>query len=252
VRAPRDAFAVNGLGIALWGISASLSLAMSEEASRLDPLYLYPPVNASEALVYLNRPGEALVYAEKVLRLEPQMPAALIRKALALFELGRAAELSEVVPLLERQLSEGRVDPEYVALVQDGAALLGPDGATKRRALDRLERQARNPGAWAEYPPVQAWLVRYGRPDAALAITEARTQRGRVPYDFLLLSPDFKAFASNDRYRRALARARGQFDDAVALLREAEGRSERPAFMRQPLDDLLRTLDATNAQRAGQ
>jgi hypothetical protein len=249
-RGPRDAFAVNGMAIALWSLSASLTLASAEEASRLDPLYLYPPLNAAESLIYLNRPEEALAYAENVLRLEPDMPAALMRKALTLFELGRAAELAEVVPILERQASEGRADPEYVSLVRDSATLLTDDPAAKRAALDRLERQALNPGPWAEYPPVQAWLIRYGRPDSALKAIEERTRRGRVPYDFLRLSPDFKAFATNDRYLRALARARAQFDDTVALLREAEGRSELPAFMHQPLNDLLRTLGISSGQRA--
>jgi tetratricopeptide (TPR) repeat protein len=250
-RGPRDAFAVNGMGIALWGVSASLSLATSEEATRLDPLYLYPPVNAAESLVYLNRPAEALAYAERVLRLEPDMPAALMRKALALFELGKAAELAAVMPVLERQASEGRADPEYVSLVRDSATLLTGDPSAKRAALDRLERQALNPGPWAEYPPVHAWLVRYGRPDGALAAIEERTRRGRVPYDFLRLSPDFKAFAKNDRYLKALAMARRQFEDTVALFREAESRSELPGFIQQPLNDLLHTLDVGNVQRPG-
>jgi tetratricopeptide (TPR) repeat protein len=249
-RGPHDAFAVNGMAIAFWSLSASLTLASADEASRLDPLYLYPPLNAAESLIHLNRPEESLAYAERVLRLEPQMPAALIRKALALFELKRAAELADVVPILQRQASEGRADPEYVSLVRDSATLLTDDPAAKRAALDRLERQAVNPGPWAEYPPVQAWLVRYGRLDGALNAIEERTRRGRVPYDFLRLSPEFKALATNDRYRRALAVARGQFDDAVALLREAEGRSELPAFIHQPLRDLLRTLDINSGQRA--
>jgi len=248
-RGPRDAFAVNGLAIAFWSLSASLTLASAEEASRLDPLYLYPLLNASESLIHLNRPEESLANVERVLQLEPQMPGALMRKALALFELGRASELAEVIPIIERQASEGRADPEYVSLVRDSAALLTGQPAAKRAALDRLERQALNPGPWAEYPPVHAWLVRYGRPDAALKVIEERTRRGRVPYDFLRLSPDFKAFATNDRYLEALATARRQFDDTVALLREAEGRSELPPFIRQPLNDLLRTLDVSSAQR---
>jgi serine/threonine protein kinase len=248
-RGPRDAFAVNGLAIAFWSLSASLTLASAEEASRLDPLYLYPLLNASESLIHLNRPEESLANVERVLRLEPQMPGALMRKALALFELGRASELAEVIPIIERQASEGRADPEYVSLVRDSAALLTGQPAAKRAALDRRERQALNPGPWAEYPPVHAWLVRYGRPDAALKVIEERTRRGRVPYDFLRLSPDFKAFATNDRYLEALATARRQFDDTVALLREAEGRSELPPFIRQPLNDLLRTLDVSSAQR---
>ena len=248
-RGPRDAFAVNGMAIAFWSVSASLTLASAEEASRLDPLYLYPGLNAAESLIQLNRPEESLAYVERVLRLEPQMPGALMRKALALFELGRAAELAEIVPIVQRQGSEGRADPEYVSLVRDSAVLLTGEAAAKRAALDRLERQALNPGPWAEYPPVQAWLVRYGRPDAALTAIEARTQRGRVPYDFLRLSPEFKAFATNDRFRRALAVARGQFDGAVALLTEAEGRSELPPFLQQPLAALLGRPEITAVQR---
>jgi TolB-like protein/predicted Ser/Thr protein kinase len=241
-RGPRDAFAVNGMAIAFWSLSASLTLASAEEASRLDPLYVYPALNGAESLIQLNRPEESLAAVEKVLRLEPQMPGALMRKALALFELGRAAELAEIVPIVQRQASEGRADPEIVSLVRDSATLLTGEPSAKRAALDRLERQALNPGPWAEYPPVQAWLVRHGRLEGALKAIEERTARGRVPYDFLRLSPDFKVLAANDRYLRALAVARGQFEDTVALLREADGRSELPAFMREPLSDLLRTL----------
>jgi eukaryotic-like serine/threonine-protein kinase len=247
---PRDSFAINGVGIALWGITSSLALASSLEAARLDPLYLYPPLNASEVLIYLNRPEEALAHAEQVLRLEPDMPGALIRKALALFELERAAELSALIPTLQRQASEGRADPEYVSMIKDGAALLGTDAAAKRAALDRLERQATSPGPFSEYAPVHAWLVRYGHAAGALNAIEQRTRQGRVPYDFLRLAPEFKALATNDRYVRALAVARAQFDDAIALLREADARSELPPFMRQPLTEMLRTLGIPEGQRA--
>ena len=58
---PRDAFAVNGIGMALLGISSSLALASSARRQRGSILFiLYPPINASETLVYLNRPEEAL------------------------------------------------------------------------------------------------------------------------------------------------------------------------------------------------
>jgi hypothetical protein len=70
-----------------------------------------------------------------------------------------------------------------------------------------------------------------------------------IPYDFLRLSPEFKAFETKDRFVRALAVARAQFDDTVALLKEADARSELPGFMRQPLTDLLRRLGISE-QRA--
>ena len=240
---PRDAIAVNATAIALWFISAALSFASVQEAARQDPLYLYAPLNASEMLVYLNRPEEALVYAENVLQVEPDMPVALIRKGLALIELGRSAELAALIPTLQRHVAEGRSDSKQVGLVIDGAAMIGGNPAAKRAALDRFEQQALNlTNPFLDYPPILAWLVRHGRTAGALAALERRTQLGRIPYDFLRLSPDFKALTTNDRFVHALATARGQFDDTVAQLREADARSELPPFMRQALADLLRTL----------
>ena len=121
--------------------------------------------------------------------------------------------------------------------------MVGANAAAKRAALDRLERQAPNlANPFMNYPPVLAWLVRHGRTDGALAALERRMEHGQVPYDFLRLSPEFKALARNERFVRSLAIARTQFDETVALLKEADARSELPPFMRQPLADLLRTL----------
>jgi hypothetical protein len=101
-----------------------------------------------------------------------------------------------------------------------------------------------------EYPPILAWLMRHGRTAGALAALERRTEHGRIPYDFLRLSPDFKPLAADPKFMRALATSRAQFDDSVTLLNEADARSELPAFLRQALSDLLRTL-AITPQRAG-
>ena len=127
--------------------------------------------------------------------------------------------------------------------------MIGGNAAARRGALDRLEQQAlslTNP--FMDYPPILAWLVRHGRTAGALAALEHRTEHGRIPYDFLRLSPDFKPLGTNERFVRALATARAQFDDTVAQLREAEGRSELPPFMRQALSDLLRTLGISDRQ----
>jgi TolB-like protein/predicted Ser/Thr protein kinase len=247
---PRDAFPVNAAGVALQGTAAWLCLASMQEATRLDPLYLYPRLNVSEMLLQLNRPEESLAHAENVLRIETDMPIALIRKGLALVELGRSADLAALIPTLQRQVAEGRNDAQRVEMLLDGAAMIGRDPAAKRAALDRLEKQAltlANP--FIEYPLVLAWLARHGRTAGALAALERHTERGRIPYDFLRLSPDFKPLATNERFVRALAVARAQFDDTIAQLNEADARSELPVFMRQPLTDLLRTL-GLNQQRA--
>src|SRR5262249_35016085 len=151
-------------------------------------------------------------------------------------------ELAELIPILQRQAAEGRADPELVTMVRDAATLLSGAPAAKRAALDQLERQAENPGPLAEYPPIYAWLIRYGRTDRALTILEHRTPQGRVPYEFLRLAPEFKSLAGNERFVRVVAVARAQFDDIIALLRDADARSELPPFLRRPLGDLLRTL----------
>jgi len=244
---PRDAFAVNAAGVSLQSQAASLTLTCLQEAARLDPLYLYPRLNISEMLAQLNRPAESLAHVENVLRIETDMPIALIRKGLALIELGRSADLAALIPTLKRQVAEGRTDAQRVAMVIDGAAMIGDNAAAKRAALDRLEQQALNlTNPFMEYPLVLAWLSRHGRTAGALAVLERHTQLGRIPYDFLRLSPDFKTLAANERFVRALGTARAQFDDTVGVLKEADARSELPPFMRQPLADLLRTLGITH------
>ena len=79
-----------------------------------------------------------------MLRIETDMPIALIRKGLALIELGRSADLAALIPTLQRQVAEGRTDAQRVAMVIDGAAMIGDNAAAKRAALDRLEQQALN------------------------------------------------------------------------------------------------------------
>ena len=100
----------------------------------------------------------------------------------------------------------------------------------------------RIPGRSRNIPRSIAWLIRYGRAEGALTILEHRARQGRVPYEFLRLAPEFKSLAGNERFVRVRAVARAQLDDIIALLREADARSELPAFLRQPLSDLLRTL----------
>ena len=145
---PRDAFAVNTLGVTLQNQAAGLCFVGMQEAARLDPLYLYPRLNVSEMLLQLNRPEESLAHAENVLRIETDMPIALIRTGLALVELGRSADLAALIPTLQRQVAEGRTDGQRVAMVIDGAAMIGGDPAAKPRRA----RPAREPGPESHQP----------------------------------------------------------------------------------------------------
>ena len=208
------------------------------------PLSLSTASTPRKLLVQLNRPEEALAYAENVLRLETDMPYALIRKGLALIELGRAADLAALIPTLQRQAHRG---PRRSERSCRWSRRRRADRRQRRRKARRA-RPARAAGP-ESHQPVHGLspgpgLARAGTaaPTGALAALERHAEHGRVPYDFLRLSPDFKALAANERFVRALGIARAQFDDTVAVLKEADARSELPPFMRQPLTDLLRTL----------
>src|SRR5262249_40527584 len=157
-------FPVNSAGVALQGHATGLSLAAMQEAVRLDPLYLYPSINAAEMLLLLNRSEESLAHVENVLRIEPNMPQALVRKGLVLIDLGRSADLAALIATLQRQVAEGRADAPQVAMVVDGAAMIGENAAAKRAALDRLEQQALNlTNPFMDYPLALKWLARHGR-----------------------------------------------------------------------------------------
>ena len=111
---PRDAFAVNVVGVALQGPVALLCLASMQEAARLDPLYLYPRSmcrNCCASSIDRRSPWPTRTMCCGI---EPDMPIALIRKALTLVELGRSADLAALIPTLQRQVAEGRNDGQRV------------------------------------------------------------------------------------------------------------------------------------------
>jgi len=119
---PRDTWSHNGLGIAMNQYSNVLAIAACREAARLDPLYLYPPLNVAEGLANLGRAGEALPPVEGVLRLEPDMPWAIALKASILIDLGRTQEAAEVAKQVDALLVQGRLHSEY-RYITDGLNL---------------------------------------------------------------------------------------------------------------------------------
>ena len=198
---PRDAFAVIGTGIALQSLSSSLALACMQEAARLDPLYRYPPLNASQLLVQLNRPEEALAYAENVLRLEPDMPYALIRKGLALIELGRVGGGGRADPDAP---TPARRRPRRSELRVAGHARCRA-GRSKRRRKARRARPARAPGPEPRQPLRELspgpGLARQARPHRRRA-RGPRTPRGAWTGPVRLPAP--VARVQSARHRRAV------------------------------------------------
>ena len=115
----RDAFAHNGLGVTLFTRSVTLALAASLEASRIDPIYFYPRLNAANALMLLGQSQEALEATDAVLRIEPNIPLALVNKVRALIRLGRERDALSVLTQLQRLQSSGRISPTYLTSLTD-------------------------------------------------------------------------------------------------------------------------------------
>jgi hypothetical protein len=99
-------------------LSATLSLTVSLEVRKLDPLLLGPSINAATALHTLNRSGEARPLVEDVLHMEADMPPALWIKTMILTDPGRLDEATQLLTRPETLVAEKRLPEESYVLAQ--------------------------------------------------------------------------------------------------------------------------------------
>ena len=232
---PRDTWSHNTLGIAINQYSAVLAIAALRESARLDPLYLYPPLNEAEALASMGRAGEALQPVEGVLRLEPDMPWAIALKASIFIDLGRTQKAEVVAKQVNALLAQGRLHSEY-RYILDGLNL--DSGAS----LHELAMWARNPNPMVEYLGVHKWLMQHGHAQDVIEILDRRTRKGAIPYDYLRLAPWLASLQNDPRFQSVLKRARGQFEEMLSVLDEARARGEFPQYLETPLAEMRRQL----------
>jgi len=243
---PRDPFANNVLGIALSNHSVLLSVEAERRAQELDPLYLYPPLNATNAYANLGRTEEALKQVDEVLRMEPEMPDALAEKLLTLIQMGRAQEAEELARRLQGMVAEGRIDPAGFMRLRDALTLLEGDSRKAKPALEHLARmwaweESRTP--FYEFYAELSWLVRYGGTRLAIDATTRRLANGGpLPYDFLQTTADLEPLRRDRRATKIIAESKAQFEQLVSILEEARSRGELPQYLEKPLNDLRFSL----------
>ncbi len=244
---PDDALAQTNLAGMLLGSSCVLALKALNEASRIDPLYFNASVSAATLLGLLGRRPEALAVNGQVLRLEPEAPTALLNKAEWLSDPRQMRERMEILKGLEGMAAEGRVNPRWVALVRDLAAIEGGEAPASEEAFERLLRVA---GGTSRFPAWESYalsgvvsLARQGRAADAVAVLSRLDGAGSAaPYDMLAQSRDLAALRSDPRFKAAQQRSWLRFQETLDILEEAQARGEFPRYLEEPLRELRRSI----------
>jgi serine/threonine protein kinase/tetratricopeptide (TPR) repeat protein len=228
--------------------SYELILAANIEARRLDPLYLYPPLNAALSLRHLGRSAEGLPLADEALRIEPDMPNGLWEKAMLLVNLGRLDEAADYVKRLEKLAAENRSSAAELIRTQYALALERGDTKTAEARLSEILKTVNDPRTlsvdleWIS-GEVVPFLARHGKIEVAFQILN-RALEADVPlaYDWLMLDPLLKPLRSDARFQKILSRSRARFDETLKLLEQAQGRGELPPYLEAALANLVKKL----------
>jgi hypothetical protein len=93
-------------------------------------------------------------------------------------------------------------------------------------------------------------LARRGRVTEAVDILQRGAAVGAVvPYEFLMRNRGLASVRSDPRFPEILARSRLQFDEARGILEQARARGELPAYLHEPLDELVQLLKENEGRR---
>jgi serine/threonine protein kinase/tetratricopeptide (TPR) repeat protein len=228
-----------------------LSLPPSRRVSEVDPFYVVGDLNVAMALSLLGRPEEALPFVDRVLRVEPDFELGTIIKGLVLLKVGRLEEARKTLARGEPQFlgNPGRFWSQMWGQVRFGLAMAERDTAT----IERLEQHIVAPlldgradsinlgnGSMLVSPA----LAHLGRADESFRILLRSVEMGiPPPYDWLLLEPDFQPLRGDPRFAKVLAASRDGAAMVARVLGEARTRGELPAYLEQPLDELVELLE---------
>jgi serine/threonine protein kinase/TolB-like protein len=249
---PEDGDAQSHLNAMLSPSSVLLGLNACERAQQLDPLNLSYLVSDAALLSMVSRNDEALRRVEQVLRIEPEMPFAILVDALLETMAGHGEVAGGLLARLEPMAKDGRIRPEWLAFSRDLVAFERASYQGDRKQADavagRLLRAARGEAKfprWERFTAMVApLLARHGKTEEALELMSVRSRLGVAgAYDFLNLNRDLEPLRGDPRFRPVLDRARTQFEEMLGILAAAHKRGEHPEYLDAAVDDLLPLVD---------
>lgn len=231
------------LGISLARSSYEMALEALRENSRQDPLQLNGPLFTSAILSNQGRPQEGLALIERVLSIEPDMPVAVLMKALLLLRDRRLDEAVELAGQLEKMVVEYRLHPGWVDFFRDWLEFEKSveRGLASEAGLGRMVKLARG-----QAPPFPRWEMltqnvlvlqtRHDSVESSLKTLSLRAAAGIVePYDWLLLCPDLEPLRKDARFKTIVASSRSEFEQMLSTLDQARGRGELSSYLEKPL-----------------
>ncbi len=250
VLAPNDTLAHITLGMWLGAPGTwSLFVAGNLRSFELDPLYLWPALNASAGLCLLGRPEDALRLVNKASLVEPDNPGVITFKGFALLRSGRLKEAEESLRHSEATASTLGPPVDYLwQQIRFQLAVAQHDAATSETLARQVLASALAPRADAGLVGnammfAAPALARMGRTDDALRILEKSIEVGAPPpYDWMPLEPDFQPLRGDPRFAKVLTASRDGAAMVAKILGQSRARGELPKYLIEPLDDLLRLL----------
>ncbi len=256
---PREPLAHNLLGSWLGGPgSLGLFVAGNLRAFELDPFRLFGAGNAAIGLVEEGRPDEALAVLERALRIEPGHPWLLTAKAYVLVRLRRLDEAGRELAAAEASAASGSTTGPVWRFVSFAHAVEANDTAKAEALAREIVAEILAPDADATLVSNSGGfaapaLVRMGRPSDALAILERSVEADVAPaLDWLLREAAFEPLKGDPRFRKVVAASREGAALVARILGEARDRGELPAYLDEPLDDLLSLVHAAAAAGPGE
>ena len=210
------------LAAALARNSLALSVAASQEANRQEPLYLNGLLFTAGIFSKQDKPKEGLSMVERVQRIEPDMPMAVLMKTWLLLGNQQVQEAEKFMPALDKMVAEHRLHPGWVDYAREWLEFeQGLASGNSEQPLKRMVSRARG-----EAPPFPRWelitvdvLTMQGGNDSVDSTMETislRASKGIIePYDLLLLRAELAGVRKDPRFQAAVAPSRKEFQDML-------------------------------------